>query len=179
MRISFRGVQCEAFRIVWRYKTFMFLAILNEEKRTMNSNNTVRAPKWFTVFAILALAWNLLGVMAFVMQIRMTPEALAAMPAAEQALYTNYPSWALIAFACAVFGGVLGSLLLILKKNLAGPLLLISLIGVLMQVGHTVFVAKAYEVLGPGSLVMPIMLVVIAAYLVMLAGKAKKNGWTS
>lgn len=145
----------------------------------MNSNNTVPAPKWFTVFAILALAWNLLGVMAFYMQLNMTPEAIAALPEAEQALYNNYPGWALIAFACAVFGGVLGSLLLILKKNLAGTLLLISLIGVVVQAGHTVFVAKAYEALGPGSLAMPLMLLVIAAYLVMLAGKAKKNAWTS
>lgn len=145
----------------------------------MNSRNTVPAPKWFIAFAILALVWNLLGVMAFYMQVNTTPDTIATMPEAEQALYNNYPGWALIAFACAVFGGVLGSLLLVLKKNLAGPLLLISLIGVLVQVGHTVFVAKAYEVYGPGSLVMPIMLVVIAAYLVMLAGKAKKNSWTS
>lgn len=145
----------------------------------MNSRNTVPAPKWFIVFAILALVWNLLGVMAFYMQVNMTPDTIAAMPEAEQALYNSYPIWALIAFACAVFGGVLGSLLLVLKKNLAGPLLLISLIGVLVQVGHTVFVAKAYEVYGPGSLAMPVLLVVIAAYLVMLAGKAKKNSWTS
>lgn len=145
----------------------------------MNSNNTVPAPKWFTIFAILALAWNLLGVMAFYMQVNMTPDSISAMPEAEQALYNNFPGWALIAFACAVFGGVLGSLLLIMKKNLAGHFLLISLIGVLVQVGHTVFVAKSYEVLGPGSLAMPVLLVLIAAYLVVLAGKAKKNGWTS
>jgi len=145
----------------------------------MNSNNTVPAPKWFTIFAILALLWNLLGVMAFYMQVNMTSEALSALSEAEQALYTNYPQWALLAFAVAVFGGVLGSLLLVLKKSLAGPVLLLSLVGVLIQMGHSIFIAKAYAVQGTGVLVMAVALVVIAVYLVMLAGKAKKSGWTS
>ncbi|MDZ4729274.1 MAG: hypothetical protein SH820_04965 [Xanthomonadales bacterium] len=145
----------------------------------MNSYSGSSAPKWFTIFAILALLWNLLGVMAFVMQATMSPEALAALPEAEQALYNNYPTWALVAFGVAVFGGALGSLLLALKKNVAGPVLLISLIGVLLQTGHSFFGAKAYEVYGPSSLIMPIMVVVIAIYLVMLAAKAKNNGWTN
>jgi len=145
----------------------------------MNSNNTVPAPKWFTIFAILALLWNLLGVMAFYMQVNMTSEALSALSEAEQALYTNYPQWALLAFAVAVFGGVLGCLLLVLKKSLAGPVLLLSLVGLLIQMGHSIFIAKAYEVQGTGALVMAVALVVIAVYLVLLAGKAKKSGWTS
>lgn len=145
----------------------------------MNAATPSGAPRWFTIFAVLALVWNLLGVMAFFMQVNMTPEAIAALPEAEQALYNNYPTWALIAFGCAVFGGALGSLLLILKNNLAGPVLVISLIGILVQMGHTVFIAKTYEIYGPGSLVMPVMVVVIAVYLVMLAAKARKNGWTS
>jgi hypothetical protein len=144
----------------------------------MNSDNTSPAPRWFTIFSLLALIWNLLGVSAFVMQATMSPEALAALPEAEQALYSNYPGWAMIAFGIGVIGGVLGSLLLILKKNLAGPVLWISLIGVLIQMGHSVFIAKFYEVLGATSLIMPVMVVVIAAYLVVLAAKAKKNGWT-
>ena len=145
----------------------------------MNSNPTAKAPKWFTIFAVLALLWNLLGVMAFGMQVSMSPEDMAALPDAERALYASYPTWALIAFACAVFGGALGSLLLLMKKNLAGPVLLLSLLGVLVQMGHSFFIAKSYEVYGPGALVMPIMVVVVAVYLVMLAGKAKKNGWTA
>ncbi|HET6564487.1 MAG TPA: hypothetical protein VFG52_03665, partial [Xanthomonadales bacterium] len=117
--------------------------------------------------------------MAFVMHVNMSPEALATLPEAEQALYNSYPAWALVAFAVAVFGGALGSLLLVLRKNLAGPVLQLSLVAVLIQMGHSMFIAKSYEVYGPGSVVMPIMVIVVAIYLVMLAAKAKKNGWTS
>ncbi len=141
----------------------------------MNSNN---APKWFIIVAALALVWNLFGVMAFVMHANMSPDAIAALPEAERALYESYPMWALIAFACAVFGGVLGSLLLVLKKSLAVPVLLISLIGVLVQMGHSFLIARSHEVYGPESIALPILVLVIAIYLVMLAGKAKKRGWT-
>jgi hypothetical protein len=34
-------------------------------------------------------------------------------------------------------------------------------------------------VLGPTSVIMPLVVIVIAVYLVMLAAKAKRNGWTS
>lgn len=145
----------------------------------MNAASGTHAPRWFTIFAILALLWNLLGVMAFVMQATMSPEALAAKPEAEQALYNNYPVWALIAFAVGVFAGTLGSLLLVMKKNLAGPVLWISLIGVVIQMGYGIFIARSHEVLGTSALAMSVMVVVIAAYLVILAAKAKKNGWTA
>lgn len=144
----------------------------------MNADTGSNVPKWFTVVAILALAWNLFGVMAYMMQVNMTADDIAALPAAEQALYNNYPAWAMIAFGVAVFGGTLGSLLLVLKKNLAGPVLQLSLIAALIQMAHSFFIAKAYEVYGPTSLVLPLAVIVIAALLVLLAARAKKNGWT-
>ncbi len=144
----------------------------------MNADTGSNAPKWFTIVAILALAWNLFGVMAYMMQVNMTADDIAALPAAEQALYNNYPAWAMIAFGVAVFGGTLGSLLLVLKKNLAGPVLQLSLIAALIQMVHSLFIAKAYEVYGPTSLILPLAVIVIAALLVLLAARAKKNGWT-
>jgi len=38
---------------------------------------------------------------------------------------------------------------------------------------------RSFEVFGPGGMVMPVMVIVIAVYLVMLAAKAKSNKWTS
>jgi surface polysaccharide O-acyltransferase-like enzyme len=137
------------------------------------------APSWFTVVAVLALIWNLMGVMAYVMQVTMSPETLAALPEEQRQLYETTPVWATAAFAIAVNGGVLGSLLLLLKRNLAGLFLQLSLIGVVVQMFHAFFMSQSFEVLGPGSMVMPIMVIVIAVYLVILAVKAQKNRWTS
>lgn len=145
----------------------------------MNEKTIKQAPRWFTVVAALALVWNLLGVMAYIMQVTMSPEALAALPQEQQQLYENTPTWATAAFAIAVNGGALGCVLLLLRKNLAGIFLSLSLAGVLVQMFHAFFMTNSIEVLGPAGLVMPIMVLIIAIYLVFLAVKAKTNLWSS
>ncbi len=117
--------------------------------------------------------------MAFVAQMLMTPEMLATLPPAEQALYANIPMWVNIAFACAVFGGTMGSILLLLRKTLSLPVLLVSVIGVVVQMYHSFFMIDSIEVYGPGGMVMPIMVLIIAIVLVFAANKAKRSGWLS
>ena len=145
----------------------------------MSELKRINAPTWFMVVAVVLFVWNILGVMAYIMQVTMSPEVLAALPDAQRDLYENTPTWATAAFAVAVHGGALGCLLLILKKNLAGLFLQLSLAGVLVQMYHSFFLSKNFEVFGPGAMVMPIMVVVIAIYLVTLAAKAKARKWTN
>lgn len=137
-----------------------------------------KAPKWFMIVAAVLLVWNLLGVMAYIMQVMMSPETLAALPQEQRQLYENTPAWATAAFAVAVNFGALGCVLLLLRKNLAGLFLQLSLAGVLVQMFHSFFMSKSFEVFGPGGLVMPLLVLVIAIYLVLLAARAKTNGWT-
>ena len=81
-------------------------------------------PKWFMPVAIVALLWNLMGCAAYLMDVTLTPAAVAAMSADQQALYAARPMWAVAAYAIAVWGGALGCAGLILKKRWAkGPLL--------------------------------------------------------
>ncbi len=46
------------------------------------------------VVTIVALVWNILSVVAFIIHITMTPEMIAKLPGAEQSLYANPPIWA-------------------------------------------------------------------------------------
>lgn len=64
-------------------------------------------------------------------------------------------------------------------RSLSGLFLQLSLAGILLQMFHAVFMSKLFEVFGPGALVMPVMVLVIAIYLVLLAMKAKTKRWTS
>ncbi len=136
-----------------------------------------KLPIWFWVIAGVALVWNALGVMAFVMQVTMSPEALAALPEAERALYETFPAWALVAFAAAVFGGAIGSLLLILRKALAYPVLILSLAGIVIQMIYNFFIAETMDVYGPGSTIMPIMVLAIGVFLVWFSKSSKQKGW--
>ncbi|MGB1042265.1 MAG: hypothetical protein ACPGU6_02640 [Tenacibaculum sp.] len=141
--------------------------------------NSNKPTTLFWVIGIMALIWNAMGVMAYISQAYMTDDMKAALPEAERALYENVPSWVTAAFAIAVFGGVLGAILLLMKKKLAKVVFLISLIGIVAQMSYNFFMSKAAEVYGPGGMVMPIMVIIIGVFLLQYAKKSETNGWLS
>jgi len=145
----------------------------------MSENNESTVPKWFSIVAILALVWNLMGVVAYLMRAYRSDESVAALPEAEQAYLEAVPAWATAAFAFAVWGGALGSLALVLKKAWAYPVLIISVLGIAAQTIHSFFMANAMEIYGMMSLIMMIITLAIGLYLAWLARSAKEKGWIS
>lgn len=143
----------------------------------MNKQTNTGLPVWFWLISGAALLWNLLGVMAYLGQTMMTPEDIAKLAPDKQALYSNTPAWATAAFATAVFGGALGCALLLLRKTLARPVLIISMIGITVQMIYNFFISKAFDIYGPGEAVMPVMIITIGAGLVVLSTRAQSNGW--
>lgn len=140
---------------------------------------TVAIPNWFNIAAILALVWNLLGVMAFVSQVMMTPKMIAELPVVEQELYNAVPLWATAAFAVAVFAGALGSVALLMKKSICYPLFVASFVGAVIQMFHSFFISNSYEVYGPSGTIMPIMVLIIGLMLVFFSAKGHKHDWFS
>lgn len=136
-----------------------------------------KPPVWFWIVSIVALIWNLMGAMAYVMQAMMTEEALNALPEAERALYENVPAWVTAAFAIAVWGGTLASVLLLMRKGLAYIVFIVSFIGIAVQMVYNLGMSKAAEVYGPGGMVMPIMVIVFGLLLIWFAKSGKTKGW--
>lgn len=141
------------------------------------SEEPIKIPTWFWVVVSVCLVWNLLGLMAFFSQIMMTPEAIAELPEAEQYLYKNIPLWVNIAFGFAVIGGTLGCVLVLLKKAVAQFVFILSLAGVLVQMYHSFFIANSMEVYGPGSVIMPSLVIAIGIFLVWLSRSAISKQW--
>ena len=133
----------------------------------------------FWIISVVALVWNLMGVMAFIGQMMITPEALALLPPDQQELYSNVPLWATIAFGIAVWGSVLGCVLLLVRKKLAVSVLSIAFAGILVQMVHSLVISKSIEVYGPGGMIMPILVILIGGFLVWYSRKAAALGWLS
>ena len=68
----------------------------------LTANKTI--PRSFWIISIVALVWNALGVMSYLMSVMMSPETLAAMPEEQRAMYETMPAWVTGAYAVAVFG---------------------------------------------------------------------------
>ncbi|WP_422080276.1 hypothetical protein [Ulvibacterium sp.] len=143
----------------------------------MSTRSMEKPPLWFWIVSILALLWNLMGVLAYLQQAFMTEEALAALSEAERALLETRPAWATAAFALNVWGGLLGCTALLLRKKWARPVLLISLVGILVQMFHSLFIGKNLEVYGPGEISMPLLIILIGVGLVVFARISTKKLW--
>ena len=79
------------------------------------NDERVSAVHWsFWAISAVALAWNLMGVTNFFMQ--MNPDMIASYRDSERAIIEGRLVWATGSFVIAVFGGALGSILLLLRK---------------------------------------------------------------
>ncbi len=138
------------------------------------NEKTVGGVHWsFWAIGAVALIWNVLGVVNFFVQVN--PDVLAAYRESERALVEGRPAWASGAFAIAVFGGVLGCLLLLLRKSAAYYLFIASLLGVIVTMIHTLGVGIDFglgEILG--IILVPL---VVAALLIWYSKQAERKGW--
>jgi hypothetical protein len=135
------------------------------------------APKWYMPVAVVALLWNVLGCLAYLMDVTLTPEDIAKLSEAQQALYAARPAWSVGATALAVWGGALGSLGLILKKRWSTILLVISLIGVIGQDIALFGMAGAAAQAGAMAVVLQSLVLLVAIGLVMMSRTARQRGW--
>ena len=141
------------------------------------SGTTNKPPVWFWILCGLALLWNLGGVSGFVMQVTMTPEAMTELTDAQRALMLALPTWMTVAFGVAVFGGVLGCFLLLLRKSIAIWFFIISFIAVLAQQCYWWILSGVGKSLGGFDLVMTIMIPIIAVLLIWFTRTAQNNNW--
>lgn len=136
-------------------------------------------PKWLKPVAVVALIWNLIGCAAFVMDLRLTPEDVAKLSAAQQAMYAARPAWSVVATGIAVCAGALGCIGIIIGKRWAYPLLLLSLLGVILQDVSLFGMSGAASQAGSTAVVLQCVVLIVALGLVLLASKAKRSGWLS
>lgn len=135
--------------------------------------NTV--PKWFLPVSILALLWNLLGCMAYLADVMLTPVDVAKLDAAQQAMHAARPAWSVAATAVAVWAGAAGCLGLIFRRRWATPLLIASLLAVIAQDISLFLLGSAAA--DPIALTLQGLVLLIAIGLVLLARKASRLGW--
>lgn len=140
-------------------------------------NNTTKPNlNRFYIISVLALIWNIFGVIAYLGQVYMTDETKQSLSADQQAYYTNLPAWATGAFAVAVFAGTLGCLLLLLKKSYAVILFWISLIGIVVQFSYNFLIQKDMPI-PITHYIWPIVVFGIAIFLIWFAKRSKEKGY--
>lgn len=131
----------------------------------------------FWVISVIALLWNLMGVNAYIQQAFKTDSFKAMYNEEQLKMIAEAPAWATAAFAIAVFGGLIGSILLVRRKKIAKTIFIISLIGILVQMFYNFFIIDSMAIYGPGALVMPIMVILFAVFLIWYSKYCIQKNW--
>ena len=141
------------------------------------NDKTVGGVHWsFWAIAVIALIWNVMGVINYVMQ--MNPGALASFPETHRAIIQSRPAWATGGFAIAVFGGALGCLLLLLRKSAAYYVFIASLLGVIVTMIHALGIATSTVRFSLFEIVMMLLMPpVVAVFLIGYAKWVQRKGW--
>ena len=128
-------------------------------------------PRSFWAVGALGLVFNLMGCLNFVSQL--DPEAVASMPEAYRAIVETRPAWGTGAFAIAVFGGITGAALLLLRRSAATLVLLAALIGALVA-QLPLFELPSFPA---GAALGGLSQLVVGGFLTWYASRAGRLGW--
>ncbi len=138
--------------------------------------STMPLPKWFWICAGLGLAWNIFGVVQFLGTALASQESLmmGGMTEAQAKLYFGLPIWMNIAFAIGVFGGLLGSAMLLLRRKLAVLVLAASLAAyIVLYIGD--ITEGVFAIMGSEQVIILTSVVLIAVGLLWLARRFERQ----
>lgn len=139
----------------------------------MNDSTESKVHWSFWLIGAVALIWNGLGVANYFAQ--MNPETLEMYRESERMIVEGRPAWATAGFALAVFGGAVGSILLLLRQSACSYSFIISFVGVIVAMVHSLGLDIE---LGAGEIVgIVVMPIAVAAFLIWYSMRAKRKGW--
>lgn len=124
----------------------------------------------------LALFWNLVGAVMFLMQAGMGPEQLALLPAEQRLVAEALPASLRGAHALWVFAGVVGALGLLLVRRWAITAFALSLLGAVVQTSGVYIHTPAWALSGLAGIPLALGLVAVAVALLWYARRAAARG---
>ena len=134
-------------------------------------------PVWYWVVSAILLIWNIIGCAACYSQMTASPQKLATLPEGQREAWIEMPAAARIAYIVAVGTGLLGVIALLFRNPVAGPLFIVSLVGIIVQFGWFFGVFKGASKLGGSSAAFPGFIALVALGQIAFASCAKAQGW--
>lgn len=129
---------------------------------------------WFIIAAMASLLFMGLGCISYLMHVFADP---ATMPLDQRAAYEAEPAWVIAAYAVAVWIGLLGAVLLVLRRRIAEWLLLLSLVAVLVWLAGLILVTPLRENMSANDLLVAIVVTALTWTVYWFARHSRQRGW--
>lgn len=140
-------------------------------------SNTNKPNAVFWIIGVLALLWNLMGVAQYLMRAFKVESYTSVLNEEQYALTYSLPAWMTALFAIAVFSGFIGCIALLMRKGIAVKLFILSFITATVQQLYWLFGTNGVELFKDHMpYVMPVMIIIVCAFLVWYSKDQKSKG---
>ena len=129
---------------------------------------------WFVIAAVASLLFMGLGCISYLMHVFANP---AAMPLDQRTAYDAEPAWVTGAYAVAVWVGLIGAALVMMRRRFGEWLLLVSLIAVLIWLAGLVLVTPLRESMSANDLLVAIAVAALTWTVYWFARHSRQRGW--
>ena len=129
---------------------------------------------WYMPAAVASLLFMGLGCIMYLTHVLADP---ANMPLDQRAAYEAEPLWVTAAYAVAVWAGLVGTAMLVLRKRLAEFLLMVSLGAVLVWLAGLLVVTGLRENMSANDLLVAIVVTAITWTIFWFARHSRQRGW--
>ena len=129
---------------------------------------------WFTPAAIASLLFMGLGCVMYLTHVLADPDSL---PLDQRSAYLAEPAWVTAAYAVAVWVGLAGTVLLVMKRKLAEWLLLVSLVAVLVWLAGLIVVTPLRENMSANDLLVAIVVTALTWTIYWFARHSRQREW--
>ena len=135
-----------------------------------------RTPWHLWLVGVLGLLWNAVGAFDYVMTETGNEAYMAQFTPEQLEYFYAFPAWVVAFWAIAVWGGVLGAVLLLLRKRVAAPVLLVSLLAMVVTSVHNFVLSEGLEVMGPAGVGFSAVIFILALGLWLYARAMADRG---
>ena len=142
------------------------------------ADTTIKTPWHLWLVGAIAVLFNSIGVFDFVMTLVQGPAymASAGMTPAQIEHYSDMPAWMTADWAIGVFGALIGSVLILLRRKLAWLVLAVSLAAFLISVAYTYVLTDGGKIMGPSMAVTSAIIAGLLAFFIAYAWWMTRRG---
>lgn len=143
----------------------------------MSEIRTGVTPRHVWIVGGLSLVWNAFGAFDYTMTQTKNESYMQAFTPEQLDFFYGLPAWVVACWAIAVWGGLVGSILLLLRKKAAVWLFLASLIGMVVTAVQNFVFSNGLEVMGDAfSLIFTAMIFLISVALFLYSRAMAQRG---
>lgn len=140
-----------------------------------NASRT-HTPWHLWLVGVLGMFWNVVGAWDYLATQTQNESYMSRFTPEQLEFFYGFPSWVVALWAIAVWGGVLGAVLLVLRRRLAAPVLLVSFLSMMATAAHNFVLANGAEIMGTGGVVFTGLIFLVALGLMLYAGAMSRRG---